>query len=49
MQIEVLQFEMLNSIELNPKLLTKSIILRTFDRAHEFTEHLIRTFKANFD
>ena len=45
MQTEVLQFEVLSVIELNPKFLTKSIKSRIFDRALEFAEHPMRTQK----
>ena len=42
----MLQFEVLEVIELNSKFLTKSIKSRIFDRAHEFAEHLVRTTKV---
>ena len=44
-QFEVLQFEVLKVFELNPKFLTKSIKSRIFDRALEFAEHPVRTWK----
>ena len=44
-QNEVLQFEVLKVIELNPKFLTKSTKSRIFDGALEFAEHPIRTRK----